>query len=231
MSQLNRKKRNLKSCAGCFQLVWRQVNWRKSALPIWSNFNIQNNSLFTCLKGWLPWNFNPCPATLWANIFMGRGESVATWLKFSVEQCPVLRYWVITREVPYMDDTWVTRIVKVPVNYLNVLWNTGILSLYLIKYWQTYRYGFFLWRCDPSRVMASSFLRFLDHTQRRTTVGRTPLDEWSARRRDIYLTIHNTHNRQTSMPPVGFEPTISAGERPQTYAIDRAAPGTGAMAN
>ena len=29
------------------------------------------------------------------------------------------------------------------------------------------------------------------------------------------------------MPPVGFEPTISAGERPLTYALDRAATGTG----
>ena len=29
------------------------------------------------------------------------------------------------------------------------------------------------------------------------------------------------------MPPVGFEPTFSAGERPQTYALDRAATGTG----
>ena len=29
------------------------------------------------------------------------------------------------------------------------------------------------------------------------------------------------------MPPVGFEPRISAGERPQTYALDRAATGTG----
>ena len=28
------------------------------------------------------------------------------------------------------------------------------------------------------------------------------------------------------MPPVGFEPMISAGERPQTYALDRAATGT-----
>ena len=28
------------------------------------------------------------------------------------------------------------------------------------------------------------------------------------------------------MPPVGFEPTISAGERPQMYALDRAATGT-----
>ena len=75
--------------------------------------------------------------------------------------------------------------------------------------------------------MASSFLRFLDHTQRLTTVGTTPLNEWSARRRDLYLTAHNTHNRQTSMPPVGFEPTISARERPQIYALDRAATGTG----
>ena len=24
------------------------------------------------------------------------------------------------------------------------------------------------------------------------------------------------------MPPMGFEPTISAGERPKTYALDRA---------
>ena len=68
---------------------------------------------------------------------------------------------------------------------------------------------------------------FLYHTQRGTIVGRTALDEWSTRRRDLYLTIHNNHNRQTSMPPAGFEPTISAGERPQTYALDRAATGTG----
>jgi hypothetical protein len=51
---------------------------------------------------------------------------------------------------------------------------------------------------------------FIDHTQRRTTVGRTPLDERSARRRDFYLTTRDTHNRQISMPPVGFEPKISA---------------------
>ena len=29
------------------------------------------------------------------------------------------------------------------------------------------------------------------------------------------------------MPPVGFEHTISAGERPQTYTLDRATTGTG----
>jgi hypothetical protein len=30
-----------------------------------------------------------------------------------------------------------------------------------------------------------------------------------------------------SMPPVRFEPTISAGEQPKTYALDRATTGTG----
>jgi hypothetical protein len=68
--------------------------------------------------------------------------------------------------------------------------------------------------------MASSFTRFLDHTQRRTTARRTPLDEWSA-------CLNTQHSQQTFMRPVGFEPTISAGERPKTYALDRAANGTG----
>ena len=82
-----------------------------------------------------------------------------------------------------------------------------------------------LWVCilqPPSGAIASSFTRFLDHI-RRATVGRTPLNEWSIRHRDLYLTTHNNHNRQTSMPRVGFEPTISAGERPKPYALDRAA--------
>jgi len=37
-------------------------------------------------------------------------------------------------------------------------------------------------------------------TFRHTTLGRTPLDEWPARHRGLYLTTHNTHKRQTSMP-------------------------------
>ena len=55
----------------------------------------------------------------------------------------------------------------------------------------------------------------------RTTVGMTPLDEWSARRTDLYLTAYNTHNRQAFMPLAIFEPTVSVGERPQTYALGR----------
>jgi hypothetical protein len=77
-------------------------------------------------------------------------------------------------------------------------------------------------RCGPERAMTSSFLRSLSHTQRRNIVGMTPLDERSVRCRDLYLTKHNTHNRQPC-PPTGFEHTISADEQRQTYALDREA--------
>jgi hypothetical protein len=69
------------------------------------------------------------------------------------------------------------------------------------------------------------FLLSLDHTQTHTTVGRTPLDEGSACRRDLYLTTQTLYKRQTSMPPVGFEPTIPASAQRQTYALECAASG------
>jgi hypothetical protein len=106
----------------------------------------------------------------------------------------------------------IDRVVKSREN----VWNSHLLSL-------TPRC------CGPTRVMASSCFRFLDHTQRHITIGTTPLDKWSAHHRDLYLTTHNTHNTQTSMHPVGFEPKIPAVERPQIYALGRAATGTGNM--
>ena len=65
---------------------------------------------------------------------------------------------------------------------------------------------FFICATAPQWARASLFTTFLDHTQRHTTVGRTPLDERLAGHTDLYLTTHNTHSRQTSMPPVVFEP-------------------------
>jgi len=54
----------------------------------------------------------------------------------------------------------------------------------------------FTWRNSPQWARASSFTRFLDHAQRRTTGCRTPPDEWSAGHRDLYL--YNTqHSQQT----------------------------------
>jgi len=37
------------------------------------------------------------------------------------------------------------------------------------------------------------------------------------------MTTHNTHNRGTTTPSAGYVPTISAGDRPQAYALDLAA--------
>jgi hypothetical protein len=70
-------------------------------------------------------------------------------------------------------------------------------SFIKVNYYYNYYYiiFYFLWLYSPAQAMASSFTRFRDHTQRRATVGRTPLEEWSARRRDLYLTKQNTHNK------------------------------------
>jgi hypothetical protein len=62
-------------------------------------------------------------------------------------------------------------------------------------------------------------------TLRHNTLGRTPLDERSAQRRDLYLTTHNSHKRQTAMPPARFEPAIPASERSPTHALDRTVTG------
>ena len=90
-------------------------------------------------------------------------------------------------------------------NYIHLADRTDLFNISIV-----------FWRNTPQWTRASSFTRFLDHTQRRTTVGSTPPGEWSARQRDLCLTTHNTYNRQTSMSSVGFEPTISGCERPKT---------------
>jgi hypothetical protein len=76
--------------------------------------------------------------------------------------------------------------------------------------------------------MATLFLRFLDYTQRRITVGKTPLDKGSARRRDLCLTTHKNHNKKVHVPR-GIRTYYLSRRDPtdlQTYALDRAAAGT-----
>jgi hypothetical protein len=70
---------------------------------------------------------------------------------------------------------------------------------------------YFLWLCSPARLWLRQ-TTFLDHPQRRATADRTPLGRViSSLQRPLP---DNTHNRQTSMTPVVFEPTIAAGQRP-----------------
>ena len=71
----------------------------------------------------------------------------------------------------------------------------------------------------PETPYYRSFTIILRHT----TLSSAPLDELSARRRDLYLKKQNIHKRQTFLRPAGFEPTIPANEFPQTQALDSAA--------
>jgi hypothetical protein len=53
-----------------------------------------------------------------------------------------------------------------------------------------------------------------------TPLGGTLLAEGSACHRDLYMTTHNTPNRQTSMPLEGFKPAIPACKQSQTCTLD-----------
>ena len=55
----------------------------------------------------------------------------------------------------------------------------------------------FPWCNSPQWVRASSLQRLHDHTQTHIILGRTPLDEWSARPRDLYLTTQ--HSQETDI--------------------------------
>jgi hypothetical protein len=59
----------------------------------------------------------------------------------------------------------------------------------------------------------------LDHTQTHTTVGRTPLDERSARRRDLYLTTQTLYKTNIHAPDGirNHDPQHALGRRPTPY--------------
>ena len=90
--------------------------------------------------------------------------------------------------------------LKVKLGHLTpVCSETGWLNGSCTRMFLTNSFCFFLTQKPPPWARAFTFLRFLDHTQRRITVGRTLLDGWSARRRDLYLTTHNNHDKHTCL--------------------------------
>ena len=78
----------------------------------------------------------------------------------------------------------------------------------------------------PQWARASSFTRVLiTHNDAPQSVGLL----WTS---DQLVAQTSTWQHTTNIhAPVGFEPTILAGERPQTWALDRAATGTGCLTN
>jgi len=75
----------------------------------------------------------------------------------------------------------------------------------------------------PHSFLGGLFVKvFRSHSE---THRRTPLNEWCVRRRELYLTTHNTHKRQTAMHPEGFEAAIPASNRPEIHAVECVATG------
>jgi hypothetical protein len=68
--------------------------------------------------------------------------------------------------------------------------------------------------------LVSSVLRFRDHTHTHNTRYDSPKQVIGpSQRRDK---THSTHKRKVSMPPLEFEPTFPASERPRTqHVLDR----------
>jgi hypothetical protein len=108
-------------------------------------------------------------------------------------------------------------------------WQMGFNSTFKVLMYELKhdRAIFLQWHIRPPSGPRSPHYRGFTVTLRHTTLGKTPLDDWSARRRDLYLTTNNTHSRQIFMPSAGFEPAIPASELPKTHVLDRAATRTG----
>jgi hypothetical protein len=96
--------------------------------------------------------------------------------------------------------------------------NSGNVSSHLVEGFGTSTYVSFR---SPSLLYlpvhsrCRGYLCSLDHTQTHTTVGRTPLDEGSARRRDLYLTTHK-HSQETNIQAPGGIRTHDPSQRSAT---------------
>jgi hypothetical protein len=101
---------------------------------------------------------------------------------------------------------------------LSMCWRIQF-SFQTILFWSNLPFlsnSWHFWHGAPAR-RGPGPSQYPSFTLRHNTRCRTPLDEWSVRRNALYMTTHNTHKRQTSMSPAGFEPVIPASERPQTH--------------
>jgi len=79
---------------------------------------------------------------------------------------------------------------------------------------RTFLHLLYIFCCHGSTALVGLCLLIVDVSRSHTALGRTSLDEWSARRRDLDLATNNAHTRRISMLPARFEPAVLASERP-----------------
>ena len=201
----------------------------KGSLQCSQNFLSETNSVYSLSSYFLRIHFNI--------ILLSRDRSSKWYRSLRLpHRSPVrisilrhTRYILCLSHLPSSDDPVSDKKYK--------SWTSSLYIFLLSRSFNSYggkraeKYFYLPWRNSPppsgplSPHYRGSWSHSNTHTHTHTTVGRTPLDEWSARRRDLYLTTHNTHKILTSMQPAGFEPATPSSGRPQTHALDRAATG------
>jgi len=85
-------------------------------------------------------------------------------------------------------------------NSLNM--QSSFLSPFYIDFFNppsVWSYHIFHGSITPSGLRSPHYRDFVI-TLKHSTLGKSPLEEWSARRRDLYLKKHNTHKRGISIP-------------------------------
>jgi hypothetical protein len=107
--------------------------------------------------------------------------------------CSILNWFELVQSNAQQQASWSTRSFYHSIKYILIKFCIIIIIIIII---------ILLAFTAHLRVLASSFLRFRDHTQGQSTVGRTPLDEWSAPRRDLFLT-NTQHSKQTNIHALG----------------------------
>jgi len=120
-------------------------------------------------------------------------------------------FWTLSRHVAdcsYTDINGIPGIHKLH-KHTHRRWTS--IEINLCK---SFRYYLF-WRRSPTRATASTFKTFLDHTQRRATVCRNPLDEWSAA---MQRPLPDTHTELTT-DRILFQPDGIRTRNPSTRAV------------
>jgi hypothetical protein len=162
-------------------------------------------------------------------LFLYHEGNESRWIFFEIKSCTSFRTYTATKSLIY-DNTIASLTAAVlfwgfwtnPAHFCFDCCNAAplLMTTVLCRFISNHLVDlqsilFFLlwWRYSPTRAGATPLLRFLLKHKNTPTVCRTPLDGWSARSRDVYLTTHS--ERHTS--PGGIQTRSS---RKQT-AVDR----------
>ena len=94
-------------------------------------------------------------------------------------------------------------------------WGVGetLMNSYAPNSYGLYVLSFLVWPLLPTHCRCRGLLLHLITLN--DTLDSTSVDEWSASRRNFYLSTYNTHKRQAPIAPVGFRPVIRTNKQPR----------------